>query len=135
MHSFLNVGYSNNVVQCPPTDLIDSFQFLNNQWLDGPLVMDYNSLLKRSILEVYTNRQSKRIRKCALELYGRKRHVATTMADNSANIDRKITYLHVTLNDDQFPSYDIDGCYPKVSRLIILSQMTRSPTEEDKKSK
>jgi hypothetical protein len=117
---------------------------MNNKWLVGPVVMDYNSLLKTPVLEFYTYPQSVRMGKYSLELYGKKRYIATTMADVPINIDEKIAQLHITLNDDQqltttndqLSLYEAsDITYPKVTKITIHSQMTRLAAEEDKKSR
>jgi hypothetical protein len=74
---------------------------MNSKWLVGPVVMDYNSLLKTPVLEFYTYPQSVRMGKYSLELYGKKRYIATAMADVPINVDEKITQIHITLNDNQ----------------------------------
>ncbi len=133
------VGLLGDIIQYPPTELIDSFYSINSQWLVGPVVMDYNSLLTSPVLEVYTYPQSVGVGKYSLRLYGRKRYMAITGTDVRINIDKNIKALHVALTDnqqitttnDQLLAYETSGTYPKVTRIIIHSQMTTSPVEND----
>lgn len=108
---------------------------MNSQWLASPVVMDYYSLSLKPILEFYTYPQSTKFGKYSLELYGRKRYTSPTMSNIGMNANRNITNLRVTLNDDQQSIFDIDGCYPKVTKLVIHSQMTRPLIEDDRKNK
>ena len=130
-----HLGLLTDIVPCPTIDQIDLFQSMNSQWLASPIVMDYNSLLPKPVLEFYTNSQLKKFGKYSLDLYGRTRYISPSMTNVTTNINRNLTQLRVTLNDDQQSIYDIDGCYPKVTKLAIHSQITRSLIEDDRNNK
>lgn len=108
---------------------------MNSQWLASPVVMDYNSLFQKPTVEFYTYPQSTKFGKFSLELHGRTRYLSTLIPDAGMDINRNMTQLRVTLNDDQNAIYDIDGYYPKVTKLVIHSQMTRLLIENDRQNK
>ncbi len=127
-------------MQCPSIELIDSFYSMNSKWLLGPVVMDYNSLLVSPVIEFYTYPPSVRIGKGSLQLYGKKRYIIPAITDVPINIDKNTVDLYITLTDNQQITTTIDqlladetsSTYPNVTRIIIHSQMTRSPVENDK---
>lgn len=133
------VGWLGHVVQCPSTEVIESFYSMNNKWLCGPIIMDYHTLLNSPTLELYTHPQSLHMGKYSLELYGRKRYITTTVTDGPINIDKNIRDLIITLNDSQQIQttidqlYETDGSYPKVTKLTIHSRMTTASVENDNK--
>jgi hypothetical protein len=130
-------GLLGNVVSCPSTELIDSFYSINSKWLMGPVIMDYNSLLNPPVLEFYTYPQSVRVGTYSLQLYGRKRYISTTVTNIPMNIEKNITDLRITLNDDLQMTTTINQLtsitYPKVTKITIYSQMTRSLVGNDNK--
>ncbi len=107
----------------------------------GPVVMDYNSLLNPPVLEFYTYPQPVRVGKYSLQLYGKKRYISTTLTNVPINIDKNITDLRIKLNDDfqmttpidQLSIYETGYTYPKVTKITIHSQMTRSLVGNDNK--
>ena len=122
-------------MQCPPTEFVDCFHSMNSKWLAGPIVMDYNSLLRTPVLDFYTFSQPAHHMKCDLELYGTKRYVACTQKDILLNIDQDITDLRITFNNNQLPLDKMISSYPKVTRLTIHAQTNISPAEQEMKSK
>jgi hypothetical protein len=139
--SYCCLGFGGNVVQCPSTELVDSFYSNNSKWLVGPVVMDYNPLLIPPVLEFYTHSQFVGGKKSSLELYGKQRYMSRTATNFAINIDKNITELRITLTDDQqaatttdqLPMNENNSTYPKVTRITIDSKLTRAPIENDKR--
>ncbi|CAF1632722.1 unnamed protein product [Rotaria sordida] len=120
------------VQQCPSPELAHLFNDDHKKWIDGPVIMDYNHVLESPMLEVYTYSQFAHNGKSSVELYGKERHITTT--NNTISIDKNITRLRITLNDnvEQLVStYQNRTIYPKVTIIIIHSQMTIKPKEND----
>ncbi len=124
-----------HVVQCPSNEVVDSFCSSNSKWLIDCVVMDYYSSIKSSLLEFYTSPQSVRAGKYSLELYDRRRYIATTtITDVPINIDKNITHLCITLTDgQQIPTTTTNGSYPKVKTITVDSQMTSLTIENHMK--
>ncbi|CAF1450055.1 unnamed protein product [Rotaria sordida] len=120
------------VQQCPSPELVHLFNNDHKKWIDGPVIMDYNHVLESPMLEVYTYSQFAHNGKFSVELYGKERYITTT--NNTISIDKNITRLRITLNDnvEQLVStYQNRTIYPKVTIIIIHSQMTIKPKEND----
>ena len=122
-------------MQCPSTDIVDSFASMNGKWLANPVVMDYNSLSEVRTLVFYTSPRSAYCMKYYSELYGTKRYIARNIANIPVNFDPNIQDLRITLNDNQLTTCNVGCSYPKVYRITIHSQTSILPAEQTTKSK
>lgn len=126
------LGLPGNVVERPSSELVNLFYDMNKKWLIGPVIMDYNCLLKCPLLEFYTYPQNVRSGKYLVEFYGKERYRST---DIGINIDKYMTHLKITLNDDQLLINKINYIYPQIKQITIHSQMTITTIENDTKSR
>jgi hypothetical protein len=129
------IGTPGHAVQRPSTELVDLFYEMNKKCLIGPVIMDYNSLLKPPLLEFYTYPQAVRGGKYFVEFYGKERYISRIMDEVGINIDQNITQLRITLTDDQLSINTKNYVYPEVKTIAIHSQLTRTPRENDSKSR
>ncbi|CAF2828918.1 unnamed protein product [Rotaria sp. Silwood2] len=123
---------SSAVQRCPSPELVHLFNNNHNKWINDPVIMDYNHVLEPPTLEVYTDTQPALRGKYSVEFYGKERY--TTTINNTTNIDNNVTKLKMTLNDniEQLVSANQNRTiYPKVTTVIIHSQMTRNSKEND----
>jgi hypothetical protein len=74
-----------------------------------------------------------------VEFYGKERYISKTMTSVEVNINKNITNLKITLTDEQetvqLATIRNNDVYPAVKRVIIHSQMTITPMENDEKSR
>ncbi|CAF1534124.1 unnamed protein product [Rotaria magnacalcarata] len=116
-----------DVVQSPPPELVYSLNDLNGQWIDGPVIMDYNFRLDPPLFEFYTYSQPSFDGKYIVEFYDRKRYI--TPMNDMINIDKNITTLKITLHDDQLVVNEPLITYPNVTAINIHSQITTIAAE------
>ncbi len=132
-------GLPGDDVQRPSPQMIDTFYEVHKNWLIGPVIMDYNSILNPPLLEFYTYSQPVRGGKYSVEFYGKERYISKTMTSVEVNINKNITNLKITLTDEQetvqLATIRNNDVYPAVKRVIIHSQMTITPMENDEKSR
>lgn len=131
------LGLSGHNLQRPSKELVDAFYQINQNWLEGSLILDYNGTLKRPLIEFYTYNKSNQETKYILELYGNERYISESTADKQINIDQNITTFKVTLSDEQHTTAIDQGNenYGNVKRVSIHSQLTIEPREMDATSK
>ncbi|CAF4005757.1 unnamed protein product [Rotaria sp. Silwood1] len=122
--------------QIPPqsslSELVYLFNDMNRQWINSPIIIDYNFQSDPPLHEFYTYSQPSHDGKYIVEFYGTKRHIAPS--NDAINIDKNMTRLKITLNDDQLLANEILTIYPKVTAINVHSQMTTITIENDSKN-
>lgn len=122
--------------QCPSPELIVLFTTNLDQWVNGPIIVDYNHGRKPPYFEVYTHSQPVNNKKYNVELYGKQRFMASN--HTLMSINEKATSLIITLNDndEQLTLTNQDRTtYSKITGIRINSQLTTKPKENDSISK
>ncbi|CAF5047027.1 unnamed protein product [Rotaria sp. Silwood1] len=121
-----------NIAQSSLSELVYLFNDMNRQWINSPIIIDYNFQSDPPLHEFYTYSQPSHDGKYIVEFYGTKRHIAPS--NDAINIDKNMTRLKITLNDDQLLANEILTIYPKVTAINVHSQMTTITIENDSKN-
>lgn len=121
-----------NLIKNPSPEVVYSFNDINSQWIDGPVIMDHNFRLHTPIVEIYTYSQSFDDIKYTTEFYDKRRFIAR--ADSTIEVNKNITKLKITLNDELPSTNESLAIYPKVKTINIHSQMSRNLIQDDSKN-
>jgi len=120
-----------NEVERPTIDFLRSFYELNQQWLNGLIVMDFHSKIKPKSIEFYTSSQHLTDGKSSTEFYGKQRFIIGDSTKKDFQFNKTIKHLKLTLTDD-FNFSDQYEIYPKIESIHIHSQFTNSQYSNSK---
>ncbi|CAF4667406.1 unnamed protein product, partial [Rotaria sp. Silwood2] len=120
------------VQQCPSPLLIQSFENNDYKWINDPVIMNYNHAPKIAFLEIYTYSQAACDERYSVQFYGTEKFM--TRKYNMIDINENVRILKVTLNDNNvemgLKNRDRTN-YPKVKTIVVHSQLTTIPIEND----